>query len=185
MSELQDAINVLLVARGVTPIIDPASGHPDVQAARALLYAHKKEVNGQKRWYNTETADLAPDVDGFIKLPASVVGLDVDANNVIMDGKLYNVADRTNIYTEAVEDLVLIYDRDWPDLPTQAYAYIVATAKEEFIRSLESQILTAQAEKDIVRAKALFDIAEYRFQDPAKETANPLMLKWRTKMLVR
>lgn len=186
MATLLEAINILLVARGVTPISDEDSGHPDVQAAKAILTRHKRGVNSKKWFYNTEEdVDLSPTVDGYINVPPRVISLDEDQNYIIMQGKLYSMTERTNIFTETVEDLTLIYDREWEDLPIQAYDYIVALAKEEFIRSLESQILSGQAEKDINRCKAYLDIAEFRFRDPGKESGNPLMVKWRQKMIVR
>jgi len=185
MGDELSAINILLVARGITPILVINSGHPDVQAARLLLDVHKSAVNSVKRWYNTEVATLTPTVDGYIMLPAYVESLDNDQGNLIMDGKLYNVEERTNIYTDPVEDIVLIFNREIDTMPSQAFSYIVALAKEEFIRPLESSILSGQAGKDINSAKALLDIAEYRYNDTGKQSGNPLMLKWRSKMLVR
>lgn len=185
MSVEQDAVNRLLVARGVTPVVDIDSGHPDVKAARLLLAAHKQIISGKAWWYNTETATLSPDSAGKIRLPAGVVGLDNEDNNIIISGYLYNIVERSMIFTEDVEDIVLLYDRGWEDMPVQPVDYITALAKEEFIRPLESKLLTGQAENDIKRAKALLDIADFRFKDVAKQTGNPLMLKWREKMLVR
>lgn len=186
MADELEAVNILLVARGVTPIIDLDSGHPDVQAAKAILKRYKRGVNSIKWFYNTETlVTLSPNTAGNIPVPVGVVGLDNDQNYIIMQGLLYSVTDRTNVFTEDVEDLTLIYNRDWVDLPIQAYDYIVALAKEEFIRPLESSILSGQAEKDTKTTKALLDISDLRFKDPGKEAGNPLMLKWREKMLTR
>jgi len=182
---LLDAINRLLVARGVAPVSDEDSSHPDVTAAKTLLEAHKRNISGEKWWFNTETATLSPDADGFIKVPTRVESLDNEDNNMIINGKLYSLENRTSVYTEDVEDIILIYNRDWDELPVQAFEFIVASAKEEFIRPLESQILTTRAENDITKAKALLDIADFRYKDVGEETGNPLMQKWRTKMLVR
>jgi hypothetical protein len=180
-----EAINTLLVARGLTEISDPDSGHPDVSAARSILNRHKKYVQSIKWWFNTESGvTLAPNPEGFIFAPFGVHSLDNDQNYIIMAGKLYNVVTRTNVHTDPVADLVLIYDRDWEDLPVQAYEYVVCMAKEEFIRPLESNLLTTQAEKDCTRTKVLLDIADYRFKDVSKGS-NPLMQKWLAKMLQR
>lgn len=181
-----EAINILLVARNVTPVTDPDSGHPDVQSAKALLKQHKRAVNSEERWYNTEKdVDISPDVSGFLNVPSRVIALDEDSNYVIMNGKLYDPDTRTNVFTEAAEGLTYIIDRDWENLPIQAFDYIVAMAKEEFVRHLESQVLSTQAEKDINRKKAIFDITDYRYKDVGKENQNPLFIKWRQKMIQR
>lgn len=185
MGQKLDAINRLLIAKGVAPTTDEDSGHPDVAKARTLLEAHKKNVQSRKLWYNTETDTLSPDSYGKISVPTYVIALDDEGGNIIVDGKLYNIEDRTNVFTDDVEDVVMIFNRPWDYIPEQAWEYIVALAKEEFIRSLRDELISTLANNDITRAKALLDITDYRFKDPAKETGNPLMQKWRTKMLVR
>lgn len=180
-----EAINILLVAKGVTPIIDADSGHPDVQAAKSILTRHKRSVQSKKLWFNTELdVDITPDVYGYCKVPPGVISLDEDDNYIIMQGKLYSMTDRTNVLSDTVEGLTLIYNRDWEDLPIQAFDYIVALAKEEFVRPLESNIISGQAEKDITRFKTLLDIADFRFKDVGIN-ANPLFLKWQQKMITR
>lgn len=181
-----EAINILLIAKTVTPVTDPDSGHPDVQSAKALLKQHKRRVNSTKNWYNTEAdVDISPDVNGFLNVPPRVIALDEDSNYVIMNGKLYDPTTRTNVFTEAAEGLTYIIDREWENLPIQAFDFIVAMAKEEFIRPLESQVLSADAKNDVKTMKAIFDITDYRYKDVAKENQNPLMLKWRQKMISR
>jgi hypothetical protein len=181
-----EAINILLVARNLTPVTSTTSGHPDVQSAKALLTQHKRAVNSMPHWYNTEKdVDISPDPSGYLNVPPRTIALDNDSNYVIMAGKLYDPDTRTNVFTEAAEELTLIINRDWENLPIQAYDFIVALAKEEFIRHLESQVLTGQAEKDINRKKAIFDITDLRYKDVGKENQNPLFIKWRQKMIQR
>lgn len=186
MATLLEAINILLVARGVTPIIDEDSGHPDVQAAKAILGRYKRAVCSRKWFFNTETGvTLSPTAANEIRVPAGVISIDNDQNYVIMDGRLYSLEDRTTVLTDAVEDLTLIYDRDWADLPIQAFDYICALAKEEFVRHLESKIISSTAAEDVKRTYAVLQVTDFRFKDVAKESGNPLMLKWREKMITR
>lgn len=181
-----EAINILLVAKGVTPVVDADSGHPDVQAAKSMLQRMKRSAQTKKLWFNTELdVDITPDTYGYCKVPPGVISLDEDDDYIIMQGKLYSMEDRTNVLTETVEGLTLIYNRDWADLPIQAFDYICALAKEEFVRPLESSIISGQAEKDITRFKALLDIADMRFKDTGKQGQNALMVKWQQKMITR
>lgn len=186
MADELEAVNILLESRSVTPVIELTSGHPDVQGARSLLKRHKRACHSEKRWYNVEEEiTLTPNVDGYIMIPARVIALDEDSNYYIMNGKLYDPETRTNIFTEAVEDLTLIFDREWENLPIQAFDYICAMAKEEFVRPLSDQMLSQQAEKDILRTRALFNITDMRYKDVGKQSGNPLMLKWQQKMIQR
>ncbi len=186
MADLQEAINILLVAREVTPITDTDSGHPDVQAARAILTRHKRSVCSRKWWFNTERdVTLRPNYASNIPVPSGVIGLDEDSNYIIMDGKLYDPTERTNIFTEDVTGLTLIYNRDWTDLPIQAFDAICALAKEEFIRPLESRVLTPGSENDINRALATLQITDLRYKDVGKQAANPLMTRWQQRMVTR
>jgi len=185
MANELEAINRLLVARGVTPIIDLNSGHPDVMEARLLLATHRANVQSLKWWYNTETATLYPNEYGNIMVTPDITALDNAGSNIIMNGKLYNTASRTNVYSEPVIGLTLIYNRSWEYIPRVAFEYIVCLAKEEFVRILESQPRSQQARADVQTSKSGLDIANYRAQDVSKETGNPLMTKWRSKMLTR
>lgn len=185
MATETDAVNRLLIARGVTPVTDISSGHPDVVAARQILAAWKRAVSADKWWFNTEEQTLSPDENDNILIPSGCESIDNDQGNKILNGKLYNIEDRSVLYDDDVEDLILIYNRDWEDLPVQAWDYIVALAKEEFIRPLESALLSKGSEQDVQKARVVLDIANYRYNDTAKQTGNPLMQAWQAKMLTR
>jgi hypothetical protein len=181
-----DAVNLLLVAKNIVPIIDLDSGHPDVQAARVMLERHSRGVQSQKWWFNVESVDTVTlTEEGWARVPGNVIGLDSAGTLVIMDGKLYDTAERTNIFTEAIEDIKYIYMRDWVNLPQNAFDYIVALAKEEFIRPLRDQLLTRQAERDIVRFLGLLQQQDARMKDTNVQTGNPLFTKWQQKMIQR
>jgi hypothetical protein len=186
MSTELDAVNLLLVAKNIVPIIDLESGHPDVQAARQLLARHSRSVQSQKWWFNVEPVEtVALDINGHAKVPGNVIGIDSAGSLIVMDGKLYDTDERTNVFTEAPEDIYYIYLRTWTNLPQTAFDYIVAMAKEEFIRPLRDQLLTNGARADIQDCYNKLKAVDFRMKDVGKASANPLFVKWQQKMIQR
>lgn len=185
MAELLDAVNTLLIAREITPVNTLDSGHPMVTSAVKILERQRSKVHAKNWWFNTENSvELPLTPEGWVRVPNGVVRAD-NTTLIILDGKFYDPVARTNIFTEAPDAMTLIYKRSWEDLSEVPFTYIESLAKEEFIRPIESSIMTGQAVEDRKMAFANMQIAELQHKDPATETANPLMLKWRSKMIVR
>lgn len=184
MATEQDAVNALLIARGLTPVSSLDSGHPYVVAARNILARRSEEVQAKSWWFNTDTGvQLTRTPETWIRVPAGVIRVD-NTDLVILDGLFYDPATQSITFDEDPDEMTLIYQRGWTDLSATPFNYIVALAKEEFIRPLESTVLSGQAEKDIARAYANMQIAQLENQDP-QELSNPLLAKWRTKMIQR
>ena len=184
MSALQDAVNSMLIARGLAPVVDINSGHPLVVAARNILERNSKTVQDNRWWYNTEPeVQLSRNMAGQVPLPSNVLNID-ETDLVILGGMLYDLEERTNVFTEDPDPLTLIVERDWDDLPLTVYNYIIALSIEEFIRPLESQLKTQQSEKAINRTFALMQKADMNHKDVGT-SLNPLMQRWRSKMVIR
>lgn len=185
MATLLDGINTLLMARGLAPVNQVVSGHPAHAIATRLLERHKENICAHRWWFNTETEyQLAIDTStGKVPVPTTVIDLD-DCDYIIMGGCLYDPEEGTNIFIEAPDEVTLIFNRDWEELPTLAFNYIEAMAKEEFIRHMNDQLKTTQAEKDASRTFSHLQAADLRHKD-ISTTTMPLMAKWKAKMLVR
>lgn len=185
MATLLDGINTLLMARGLSPVSQIVSGHPAHASATHLLECHKENVCAHRWWFNTETEyQLSIDeTTSKVPVPSTVIDLD-DCDYTIMDGYLYDPEEGTNIFTDAPDEVTLIYNRDWAELPTMAFNYIEAMAKEEFIRHMNDQLKTTQAEKDISRTLGHLQATDFRHKDVSTSTM-PLMAKWKAKMLIR
>lgn len=184
MATEQDAVNTLLIARGVVPVVDLDIGHPDVVAARNILSRRSQEVQEKDWWFNTENnVQLTRTPENLVRIPAGVLRLDNTAH-IILGNLLYDIVNRTTVFEEDPDEMTLIYERTWTDLSPTPYNYIVNLAKEEFIRPLESALLTEKADDDINRSFSLMQISELQNTDPAT-SINPLVQKWQSKMLQR
>jgi hypothetical protein len=186
-----DAVNIMLIARGLTPVNTLTTGHPDVAAARNILDRRNEEVQSKKWWFNTENeVQLTLDANDKIAVPAGVIRIDdafesTGENKLqILGSFLYDPVDRTLQFDDDPQPMTLIYLRDWEDLEAVPFNYIVALAKEEFVRPLESQLISSQAEKDIQRCFAKMQVADIEHKDPGT-SSNQLVAKWLSKMLVR
>lgn len=184
MATETDAVNALLIARGLTPVNTLDSGHPDVVAARNILARRSEEVQTIDWWFNTENdVQLVRTPETWVRIPAGVLAID-DTTHVILNGYLYDIVNRSITFEEDPDPLTLIYERAWDQLASAPYNYILALAKEEFIRPLESSLLSGQAEKDVTRTTAVMQMLQLSHTDPSTLT-NPLMQKWQTKMIQR
>lgn len=184
MATETNAVNTLLIARGLVPVNTLDSGHPDVVAARNILARRSEEVQAIDWWFNTEyEVQLVRTPETWVRIPAGVLAID-DTEHTILNGLLYDITNRTVTFEEDPDPLTLIYERAWELLSPVPYNYIVALSKEEFIRPLESNLLSGQAEKDVTKSFASMQMAQLAHTDPSTLT-NPLMQKWQTKMIQR
>jgi hypothetical protein len=185
MATLLNGVNALLFARGLAPVNEVIDGHPLHGMAVNMLEAHRETVQSARWWYNV-LKDYQLSIDAGtskVPVPSDVVDID-DANYIIEEGYLYDLENLTFTFTTAPTTATLIYNKAWEVIPTQAFKYIVALAKEEFIRPLSDALKTTQAEKDIARAWTVLRAVDMRHKDISVQS-NPLFAKWKAKMVVR
>jgi hypothetical protein len=185
MATLLDGVNTLLMARGMAPVNEIISGHPAHASAVRMLERHKSSVQANRWWFNTETGyQLSIDeATSKVPVPSTVQDLD-DCIYQIMNGYLYDPIEGTNIFTTAPDTVTLIFNRDWEELPITAFILIESMAKEEFIRHMNDQLKTVQAEKDINKAFANLQAQDLRHKDVSINNM-PLMAKWKARMPTR
>lgn len=185
MAELIDAVNTLLMARGLAPVNHVVSGHPLHGSATAILERKKRDFCSHRWWFNVETGiQLVPDeTTTKVPVPADVIDVD-DANYELRGGFLYDLEDNTFLFDEDPDEVTLIYNRDWADLPVPAFNHIEDLAKEEFIRHLGDSLKTQSALNDIRQSYARFQVVDLRHKDVSVNN-NPVVAKWKQKMLIR
>jgi hypothetical protein len=185
MAELIDAVNTLLMARGLAPVNSIVSGHPLHASAVRFLERKKEDFCSHRWWFNTEEeVQLSYDIGtGKVTVPSTVMDLD-DAIYVIRNGYLYDPEEHTDIFTENPDTVTLIFNTEWEELPTPAFNHIEALAKEEFIRPLNDALKTQQAVGDIRATYARFQIADLRHKDVSVYN-NPTFAMWKRRMPYR
>lgn len=163
MTELE-AVNVLLTTIGESPV-STLSGNQvvDVAIAQQVLLEVSREVQSMGWHFNTDVrVELSPDVDSFINVPTDTARIDITNSSddiVSRDGKLYNLTDKTFVFTDKVEAR-LVYFYDFEKLPDVAKKYITTRASRIYAdRLLNSQAIHKMISRD--EAKALVDLREY------------------------
>lgn len=162
MTELE-AVNVLLTTIGEQPI-NSLSGNQttDVTIARQVLTEVSREVQSQGWHFNTEPeVSLVPDsVNSHITVPIDVARIDSKYKNVVIrSGKLFDVEERTYIFTDNLK-CDIIYFHDFLDLPHPAKKYITTRAARIFSdRSLNSESLNRMLKAD--ERTSLVNLKEY------------------------
>ena len=163
MTELE-AVNVMLTTIGEAPV-STLSGNQvvDVSVAQQVLTEVSREVQSRGWHFTTDTrVELSPSVDTFIYVPADVARLDITNKTddiIARSGKLYNLTDKTYVFTDKVE-ATIVYYMAFTELPDVARKFITVRAARIFSdRMINSETLHRMTAKD--EQTALVDLKEY------------------------
>ena len=153
---LYEGVNVLLGSIGEIPITNntaavSAGATSDVGMARDTLLLMSRSIQEQGYWFNKEILyPLSINTSGYIPIGPSILSV-YHPTIIVKDHKLYNIEDRTYIFTEAQEVDVIFY-LAFDDLPTVACDAIVREAAVEFYNNIlgdtqELRILQTNAQR--------------------------------------
>ena len=161
MTELQ-AVNVLLTTIGESPV-NTLTGNQvtDVTIANQVITEVSREVQAQGWHFNTEDRVLlSRDVANNIIIPSDVARIDTpNFNTTIRGGKLFNLTDRTYVFSSSVEASI-VYFQDFAVLPEVVKNYISTRASRIFSdRMLNSETIHKMVSRD--EQKALTDLKAF------------------------
>lgn len=154
-----DAVNQILDAIGEDPVSSLKSGLPDAEKAERFLDRVSKEIQA-KGWHcNTDDSyTFAPDVNGKIKIPSTVLRVDTTGRDASLDVTarfsgssryLYNKKDSTFVFTGSIRCRV-VWLFDFAELTPELQMYIAAhTAR----RYQESEMGSAALDAFVKRAE--------------------------------
>ena len=134
MTEI-DAVNRMLRYIEELPIpIDVAiddlpEGHEAVQA-RVILSETNREEQESNYWFNMFNVTYKPNDSGYISMPNNVISLIGDDDYRVEGNDLYDVDNKTKLFTEDV-DLDVLLEVDFTDLPSVFQTYVVLKAAQE------------------------------------------------------
>ena len=129
------AVNQILQSCGQAPVTTLDQTNPDVAIAYQTLLEVSREVQAEGWSFNKELhVKRTPDTNNEILIPNNILQMDLSPNAANMDkdvirrnGKLYDKANHTFEFTEAVDcDITWLFD--WVDLPTPVADFITARA---------------------------------------------------------
>lgn len=153
---LYEGVNTLLGAIGEIPITDntsamEADATSDVGMARDALLSMSRSIQEQGFWFNKEKAyPLVPNTDGYIPIGNNILSV-YSPTLIVKDHKLYNTETRSYLF-EDTQDVDIIFNLQFDDLPNVAADAIVREASTEFYNNIlgdtqELRILQTNAEK--------------------------------------
>jgi len=154
------AVNVLLQTINEAPVNSlEIPGLNDLSMARNVLAETSREFQSIGYEFNSDKITIAPDIDGYINLPANTARVDpVDkSKRYIQRGtRLYDKTENTFAIGAPVEVDIILY-RDFNDLPEPAKRYITIKAARRFQnRVMGDDAIYMFTKEDELEAKVAF-----------------------------
>lgn len=128
----REAVNEILLAINELPLEDEdlVSDLPTATICLQELVRAKRKILAQGWFFNSTTINLYPNTEGYIIVPVSYLSVDGSADNAsitVRDWKLFDKANLTFVFDEAVE-CDIIEDIVFDDIPFTIADYIVQFA---------------------------------------------------------
>jgi len=173
MRKYNEAINLALQVIGEQIIENDVSieGIYEAEQADLLIENVKEELLSEGWTFNTDfNWSLAPDVEGYITVPADVIRVDTASNYIRKDGKLYDKDNQTYKFTSAVS-CDIVWDLEFDVLPPIMQQYITLKASrilhQRLVGDADVLSILIQDERDaLVRVKMHEeDIGDYNIFD--------------------
>lgn len=146
--ELLEAVNTVLPILG-EHIVTRVEGarHPTVDLITSAIERKRKAVLSEGWWFNTANRTLAPDTQGYIAAPASIIAIyGVDCPLEVGGSRLFNLETDSRMFEQPVT-VKLIKDIEFDKLPYSCAIYITYLAAYEVYLQDYGLDNTAQALK--------------------------------------
>lgn len=143
---LLDVVNDMLATLGELPINSVEEGHPMVPAALRIISTASAREQAKSWWFNKELTDLVPDTQGFIYLPADVLRVDPQAENLhyVQRGRrLYKPFEPSSGDKYRFKSRVrcwLVREVPFEDLPVPAQHVVSYSAQLDFMKAYEADV---------------------------------------------
>ena len=120
-------INTMLIQIGESPVNEIDLTHPDIRAAQRIIDDLNTEIQSKVWWYNTETWELVPQLNGDVFIPGAATGIlnTKSAYWVKRGRKLYDLERHSFDFSDE-ETITLDIITAWsiPELPPTVYVYL-------------------------------------------------------------
>lgn len=132
-----DAINEILSVATESPV-STLEGNEVIDAALAMniLKTTSTEVQTRGWHFNTETMTIAPDQEGFVRLPQNTLKMDTVGGSASTDGiqrgtRLYDLGARSYTFATPVT-VEVVLGLDFEELPSAARVYITIRSSRKY-----------------------------------------------------
>jgi hypothetical protein len=133
------AINTMLSCIGEAPVNTLDSGLPtDAVIAQNILDEVIRETQARGWWFNTlRGVTLQKQASGKVAVPANYSTIDHDELNIVKrGGYAYDLDNKTDIFTENIEDVEAVVLLDFPELPEPVRRYCIMRASRAFFERM-------------------------------------------------
>lgn len=139
LTELE-AINVMLldIQRAPVASVDSIDIYHEATIAQQKLQQVGKRIVGQGWNFNSRRMTLTPDVNGHIWVPSATVSVYTDeltTDYIIVDGKLFDSFEDTDVFTSSVTATVVL-GFDFASLPLPIQTVIIESARVDFYSTM-------------------------------------------------
>ncbi len=149
--ELIDAFNICLEAAGLRDISDINLDDAQTQQLDTLLAREKRQVQYDGYPFNTTKMNLTVNVDNVIDV-SGFLRVELPKGLTVLDDKVFDPANN-EFWTEDLDDIWVISDRQWDDIPEQFQEWIARRTAGRFVSTIsgpddtyqEARIREAQA----------------------------------------
>lgn len=174
-SELE-AVNTILSTIGEAPLNTLVGSLPvDGTIAKNVLSEVCREVQSEGWHFNTHyKVTLVKDTNNKIPVATNVVRLELNPNYysksqydvVQRDGYLYNLATNSDVFTQNLSDVIVVYLLPFNEIPEQAKRYItIRSARIFHDRTLGANTIHNFSKEDELRALSILKQAEAQTGD--------------------
>lgn len=147
-----DAVNLILDELGTRHVQSLENTHPDVRTAVLQIDNEIASLLTRGWWFNTiESVAVAPQANGFIILPETVLVIETDNKYIVRRGQyLWDMSKNSRVFDTPVtmKQFVIL---EWDALPHNARQAVVHAAAAAVVRIKLS---------DMVRTNMLYNLAQ-------------------------
>ncbi len=131
--QILTVVNRMLATMGEKPLASLTDTHALLSTAQDKLEQVNRDIQSDGWWFNMEELTFTPSpVDSALYLPNDTLEVRTATRNLVKRGnRIYNLEGGTYVFTSS-EDVQLLREVPFEDIPEVAAAYISAAAVLEF-----------------------------------------------------
>lgn len=179
---LLDAVNRIMPKLNERPVTSVTQKHPTLAILMPIIENAQQQLLLKKWWFNAYRYEAFPSPDGKIYMGSNVLAFYPETDGVVVRGDtLYNLIDRTHIFTASVKGEV-VENMEFDLLPESAAQAVFYTALVEMFTTdigMSKELALWSQQDDKARADLLAEHLRQKKHNSQKLPA------WRRMMGVR
>ncbi len=142
---LLDAFNIALEAAGLRNISDINLDDSQIAQIDTIIKREKIQVSYDGFPWNTDKINLTVNIDNEIDV-AGFLRVELPRGLTVLDDKVWDPSNN-EFWSEDLDDIWVITDRDWDNVPRQFQEWIARRSASEFVSAISGPDDTFQVAK--------------------------------------